>query len=269
MGRSKREREAGFAARLIARGGLVARTAFYLLLAGLVVEVAVDGGDGGHQANAHGALAVVASNPAGLVAIVLAGIGFAVYGVVRIYGAVRDRKAPWWRRVATGFQGLFYAAITWVPLSFAFGRRQTGSEQQQHRETATVLRWPMGRELVAIAGVVVVAVCIGQIWRAWSRDFTDGMSLRGRPGWVRRMVRVSGTVGIAARGLVFVPVGGFLIGAAVQADPRHADGLDAELAGVARHAWGGAVLALVAAGLAAFALYSGLDARYRNVASGE
>jgi hypothetical protein len=267
--RGKREREAAFAARLAARGGLVARTAFYLMLAGLVVEVALDGGDGGHQANTHGALAVVASNPAGLVVIVLAAVGFAVLGLIRMYGAVRDRDAQWWRRIKTGAQGVFYAALSWVPMSFALGHRQTGSEQQQHRETATVFRWPFGRELVAIVGAVVITVCVGQIRSAWTQDFTEGMSLRGRPAWLRRLVRLSGSVGIAARALVFVPIGGFLIASAVQADPRHMRGLDGELADLARKAWGGLALAVVAAGLVACALYSGLEARYRRVTSGE
>lgn len=269
VGRKKRERQAGLAARLLARGGLVARTAFYLLLAGLVVEVALDGGRGGRQANAHGALAILAGNPVGLAGIVLAAVGFAVFGLTRMYGAARDREAPGWRRVTTGLQGLFYAGLAWVPLSFALGHRQTGSEQQQHHETAVVFRWPLGRELVALVGAIVIVVCLWQIRTAWSQDFTDGMALRGRPSWLRRLVRVAGSVGIAARALVFVPIGGFLIWAAVQADPRHADGLDAELADVARHAWGGLVLAAVAAGLAAFALYSAFEARYRRVARGE
>ncbi|MBV9098933.1 MAG: DUF1206 domain-containing protein [Frankiaceae bacterium] len=234
-----------------------------------MVEVAVDGGHGGRQANAHGALAILAANPLGLAGIALAAVGFVMFGLTRMYGAWRDREAPRWRRVTTGLQGLFYVGLAWVPASFVLGHRQTGSEQQQHQETAAVFRWPLGRELVALVGVIVIVVCVWQIRTAWSQDFTDGMALRGRPSWLRRLVRLSGSVGIAARALVFVPVGGFLIWAAVQSDPRHANGLDAELAAVARHAWGGLALADVAAGLAVFAVYSGFEARYRRVARGE
>ena len=256
------------ALRGVARFGLGARAAFYLLLAGLVVGVAVDRGQGGRQANAHGALSLIAGNPLGEAAIVAAAVGFFVFGVVRVIGAVRDDDTDRWRRVTTSLQGLFYVGLAWVPLSFVLGHRQAGSEQQQHKETAGVLRWPMGRELVAAVGVLFVVICVWQIRTALTRDFTDGLRLRGQPRWVRRAVPVVGSVGIVARALVFVPIGVFLVVAAVQADPRHADGLDAELARLARLPWGPLALAVVALGLLVFAAYTAVEARFRDVESG-
>lgn len=253
------------AARGVARLGLAARTAFYLLLTGLVVEVAVERGRGGRQANAHGALSLVASNPVGEAAVVATAVGFFVFGVLRVVGAARDADAQWWQRLTTGLQGLFYVALAWLPLQFVLGRRQVGSEQSQHDETAKVLGWPLGRELVAAVGVVVICVCCWQIRTALTRSFDEGLDLSGQPGWVRRMVAVGGAVGIAARALVFVPIGVFLVVAAVQSDPRRADGLDAALARVAHHAWGPAVLGVVALGLLVFAFYSGVETRFRDL----
>ena len=252
------------AARGVARFGLAARTTFYLLLVGLVIEVAVERGRGGRQANAHGALSLVASNPVGDAAVIATAVGFFVFGVLRL-GAARDGQAQWWQRASTALQGLFYVALAWVPLEFALGRRQVGSEQSQHDETATVLHWPLGREIVAAVGVVLVCVCAWQIRTALTRSFDDGLKLTGQPHWVRRLVSVIGAVGIAARALVFVPIGVFLVVAAVRSDPRRADGLDAALARVARHAWGPAVLGVVALGLLVFACYSGLEARFRDL----
>jgi hypothetical protein len=254
--------------RVIARTGLVARAAFYLLLAGLAVDVAVTRGHGSRQANAHGALSVVAVDTWGLLTILLTAVGFFVFGVARVVGALRDRELPGWRRTTTALQGVFYVALAGVPLSFVLGRRATGSEQSQHAETAKVLAWPGGRFLVIAVGVVVVAVCAWQIRAAWTRDFTDGMGMRKRPRQVRRLITVVGVIGIVARALVFVPVGVFLVVAGVRADPRHADGLDATLAALARQPWGPAGLAVVAAGLVVFAAYSVLEARYRRVARG-
>jgi hypothetical protein len=253
-------------ARVVARGGLVARAVFYLLLAGLVVDVAVSGGSRGKQTNAHGALTTIAQDPLGMGAIAAAALGFLALGVVRVAGAVRDRSADARQRLLTLAQGLFYVGLTWVPLSFLFGSRQTGSEQAQHTETATVLGWPGGRVLVAIAGLVVVGVCAYQIRTALTRDFTDGLALRQAPAWACRLVEAAGSVGIVARAAVFVPIGVFLVVSAVQSDPEHAKGLDAELGVVARQSWWGpALLCLVATGLAVFALYSLLEARYRRV----
>src|SRR4051794_36620486 len=250
--------------RVVARVGLIARAAFYLLLAGLAVDVAVTRGHGGRQANAHGALSVVAVDPVGLLAVLLTAVGFLVLGVARIVGALRDEELPGWRRTTTALQGAFYIALTWVPLSFALGRRSTGSEQSQHAETARVLGWPGGRVLVVAVGLVVVVVCAWQIRTAWTRDFTDGMGMPKRSPHVRRLITVVGVIGIVARALVFVPVGLFLVVAGIQADPGHANGLDETLASLARQPWGPAALAVVALGLVTFAAYSLLEARYRR-----
>jgi hypothetical protein len=253
-------------ARIVARGGLVVRTAFYLLLVALILQVAFDGTSSGQQTNAHGALAAIAAQPLGKVLIAAAALGFLVLGLVRIAGAFRDREADTQQRLLTGAQGAFYAALTYVPLSFLFGSRSTGSEQAQRAQTATVLGWPGGRELVVAAGLVVIGVCVYQIRSALTQDFTDGLELRSAPGWVCRLVELAGSVGIAARALVFLPIGALLIVAAVQSDPGHAVGLDRELATLAHESWWGpAILCLVALGLLVFAVYSGLEARYRRV----
>lgn len=254
-------------ARVAARAGLAARTCFYLLLAGLVARAAVDRGATGKQTNANGAMSVIASTVLGKAALAAAALGFLSLGVVRVAGAVRDRKAEWWRRLAVGLQGLFYMALSWAPLSFLFGNTQTGSEQAQKQETASVLSWPGGRAIVMVVGLIVIGVFAWQIRTAVTQDYEDGMDLRRAPWWVCRLVDVAGTVGMAARGVVFLPIGVFLIVAAVQADPQHSKGLDAELALLARQSWWGPTLLwVVAAGLVVFAVYSGLEARYRKVA---
>ena len=255
-------------ARVAARAGYAARTVFYLLLAGLVARTAFDRGAGGKQTNAHGAMSVIASTPLGKAALAGAALGFLALGVVRFAGAVRDRKAETRKRLVAGLQGIFYAALTWVPLSFLFGNQQAGSEQAQKQETASVLSWPGGRVLVVAVGVIVLAVFGWQIRTALTQDYEDGLDLKSAPPWVCRLVAVAGTVGMFSRAVVFLPIGVFLIVAAVQADPQHSKGLDAELALLARQSWWGPTLLwVVAAGLVVFAVYSGLEARYRKVAT--
>ena len=253
-------------ARVSARAGYVARVGFYLLLAGLVARTAYDGGTAGRQTNAHGALSVIAQTLLGKVAIAAAAAGFVLLGAERMAAAVRDRRAERRQRALTALQGAFYLALTWVPLSFLLGNSQAGSEQAQHQETASILGWPAGREIVVAIGLVVIGVCAYQVRMAVTQQFTDGLSLRGSPRWVKAFAEAAGTIGIAARAVVFLPIGVFLIVAAVQSDAGHAKGLDAELATVAQQSWWGpAALGLVAAGLLVFAAYSAVEARYRRI----
>jgi hypothetical protein len=250
-----------------ARGGLLARAGFYLLLATFAIRLLLM--DSRPQVNASGALRTVARAPLGRGLIGLAALGFVAFGVSRLLGAFRDRDAGLRSRVTTGLQGLFYVCLTEVPASFVLGSSSTGSEQSQRSTTSSVLGLPGGRLLLLAAGVVFVGVCVWQVVTALRTGFDDSMRTRDAPAWVQLLVRVSGRVGITFRALVFLPVGVFLIVSAASSDPRRAKGLDATLAGLSRHAWGRGLLVLVAAGFVVFAVYSLLEARYRDVDAGD
>ncbi len=245
-----------------ARVGLLARSVFYCMLVYLVAQLALGGGK---QANANGALTTISAKPGGLAAIAATAAGFLAFGASRIWGAVRDDQQSLGSRATAFLQGAFYVALTWVPLSYALGKHKSGSEQQRHKTADGVLRLPAGRELLFALGLIVVVVCVHQFWNGVDQKYADGMDTDQAPRWVRVMIQAAGTIGIPARAAVFFPTGVFFMIAAVQADPNHADGLDKELATLASRDWGSAVLAFVALGLAIFALYSFLEARYRQV----
>jgi hypothetical protein len=255
------------AAIVIARVGLAARTAFYLLLVYLIVRVAVASREAA-QANANGALSTVAKGALGTALLAATTAGFAGLGGVRIWAAAHDKQATTWARTATVLQGAFYVVLAWVPLSYAIGNRATGNEQQQHQTVGDLLHLSGGQVIVFGLGLVIVVACAIQLWNGVDRDYVDGMAIDGAPGWVRTLVLASGTVGIPARALTFLPLGAFFMVAAVQGDPSRADGLDGELTSLTGNVWGDLILALTAAGLLVFAVYSALEVRYREVARG-
>ena len=249
----------------LARIGLLARAVFYLMLGYLAVRVAMLGGSPGAQPDANGALALITRSWPGEVGVAVAAVGFLLFGLVRTAAAIRDRRPAWWQRGSTALQGIFYLALTYVPVSYLAGNRSAGSQQSQTRETAALLGLPGGQVLVVAVGVLVVGVCAWQIRTAVSQDWAEGMDVGAAPGWIRALVRVAGTLGIAARAAVFLPIGVFLAAAGIDFSPGHSYGLDEELLHLSGHEWGVAVLAAVAAGLFVFAGYTVLEARYRNL----
>lgn len=261
------ERQARRGLSLLGRLGLAGRTGFYLILTGLTVEIALLGGRAHQQADAHGALAIVSRPTLGKVAIAAVALGFVLFGIGRLVGAVVDHSVSTARRVLTALQGLFYVALAYVPCSFLAGNYQTGSQQQQEKTTARVLGLPGGRVILVVVGVILLAVCVQQIRGAVQHDFRDGLDMAGASRPVRAVADASGVVGITARALVFLPMGIFLMIAAFEANPGRSYGIDAELLALSGHAWGVAVIAAVAAGLAVFVVYSAVETRYRNVIS--
>ncbi|HST48967.1 DUF1206 domain-containing protein [Jatrophihabitans sp.] len=283
---------AGTAARpvhLAARLGYVARGLFYALLAYLVVRIATlrgaaaeqardaalagsgngraTGGSGGRQVNAEGALSLISQSLAGTLLLWCAAAGFLTLAAVRLTAAWRDRRPDTARRLSVAGQGLCYIAVGLVPINYLRGNRAAGSESQQHDTAARLLGFPGGGVLVVLAGLVMLAVCGWQLRGVLRQDFTDGL-VDDLPQPRARWIRLAGSIGIVARAVVFGPIGIFLIVAGLTYDPRRARGLDGELLLLAGSAWGSAVLLLVAAALAVFALYSLVEARYRDITRG-
>jgi hypothetical protein len=252
---------------LLGRVGLAGRTAFYAILCALTIRVALLGGVPKHQLNANGALGLVSRPLLGKVAIAAVALGFVIFGIARLVGAVQDRSVSKGRRWMTAAQGAFYLILASVPALFLAGKKQTGSQQQQQKTTARLLSLPAGRWIVIALGVAMIVVSGVQMRAALRREFRDGLELAGAPRLVRRVAGGAGAIGITARSLVFIPIGIFLIVAAVQNEPNHSYGTDAELLRLSGHPWGVAILAFVAAGLAVFVVFSCIETRYRKVVS--
>jgi hypothetical protein len=252
---------------LAGRVGLVARTVFYLLLAYLVLRIALLHNAPSRQADANGALSLVARDTAGRIVVITAAAGFVLFGLARLRAAWSDTRASGATRVTTALQGLASIAAAAVPASYARGRTSAGSEQQSKHSATELLGFPGGQVLLLLLGALVLGWCGWQIRTAWQQDYTDGLALEGQPRWIRRMVTGVGQVGLVARALVIAPLGIFLIVAASTYDAHHVRGLDGELLLLDKHPWGRAVLAIIALGLLNFAAYAAVEARFRRVES--
>jgi hypothetical protein len=257
------------AARLLARAGLLARGVLYLLLAYLAAAIAGGWGRNGSQANANGALTTVASQPAGWWALAGAAAGFAGFGVMRLAGAYADRTVSRRRRLTTAGQAMFYVAMSAATVAFLLGDHATGSTQQQDSTSAQLVGSPAGRLVMAAAGVVVVSVCLWQVWLAVRGGFTDSLGTAAMGERMRSAAHHVGQVGIVARAAAVLPVGALLVLAAWQARPGTARDLDQLLDSLVQDPLGHVLVWVVAAGFLVFALYSLVEVRYRQVHAGD
>lgn len=128
----------------------------------------------------------------------------------------------------------------------------------------TALSHPGGRVVLAVAGLAAAGGGLGlAVWAALQR-FETYLDRDGLPGPMVPVVRVAETAGHMVRGLVFAAVGASLVLAAVADSPHDAKDVDGALRVLRGHWFGRPVLALVAAGLVAFALSSFFEAVYRE-----
>lgn len=246
-----------------ARSGLVARGLLWLVIGLLAAGIAV--GQGG-RADRGGALNAVKDQPLGKVLLVVMAAAFAAHAVFRLLeGTVGRREETddgkrWlkraWSLCRVVVYGSFAAATVKVLLSGPGSESATGP-------TAKALSLPLGRWLVGAVGAGLVIGGIVQAARGLKQDFTKKLHMPG--GRMCDLVKAAGAAGLVGRGLVYALIGSFVVSAALNADPKKAKGLDAALKSLADRPFGPVLLLVAAAGMLAFALWSFLEARYRDV----
>jgi Domain of Unknown Function (DUF1206) len=255
----------------LARGGLVARGAMYLLIGVLAVQIAF--GSGGKQADTSGALRAVAAHPGGIVVLWLLAVGFAGLAIWRFAEVVYGQPGPGGRkagkRLGSLVRAVLYAFICGSVVSFILGTGgKTSGNTQSKDATATLMAHGGGRWLVALIGVGVGVGGVALAVYGIRGKFLEHLHMAQMSRRTAKVVKTLGVVGYVARGVVFCVAGGFLVDAAVSFSPQKAQGVDGSLLKLATTPLGPGLLVAVALGLAVFGVYSGCEARWREVEPG-
>lgn len=250
------------------RAGHVAKAVSYGLIGVLALQVAF--GDRAQTSDREGVLREVAGSSFGTGALIALAIGFAAYALWEFARAAFDRSHEGSRPKGLGTRaqyavaGAVYVTSAIAAVTLARGSR-SGSGGDEQAETARVLEWPGGQWIVGVVAVALLGYGLVNVGKAWTRTFRHDLREHEMDARVRRWAVRSGVVGHAARGVVFAGVGFFLAKAAIEYDPEEAVGIDGALAKLADRTFGTWLLALVAAGLVAYAVFCLVEARYRRV----
>jgi hypothetical protein len=121
---------------------------------------------------------------------------------------------------------------------------------------------PFGNILAGLAGATILFVGGAQVYEGLSGKFKKRLELSGTQ---EKLLAPVGTYGLAARGVVFAIIGGFLIYAALTLDPQKAGSLPEALDWIRALPFGGVLYVLAALGLLAFAAYGLIQAKYGKV----
>jgi len=253
-----------------ARAGFVGRGVLYALIGVLALRIAFSGED--EQADRGGAIDEISQKPFGTPLLWLLGTALAGMALWRLSEAAfgqagPDGDKPGKRAMAAG-RALFYGFVTYSVLSFAAGNKDSGSggsDESSRDLTAKALEWPGGEWIVGVAGAGVVAAGLWIAVRALLRRFEKHLRTAEMSRRIRRAVTFVGVFGGTARGVVFATAGGFAIAASVQHQPGKSKGMDNTLRTFAHTPAGPWLLALIAAGLVAFGVFSWASARWRDV----
>ena len=251
----------------MARLGYGARGAVYCLVGGLAVLAAL--GSGGRTGGSRSALRSLLDEPFGKVLLAVVALGLACFAAWRIVEAITDadRNGSSGKglaiRAAHMLSGAIYAGLALSAVDLALGWGGRGGDDKSARDwTAWLLDKPFGQWLVAIVGLGVIGTGLGYMWKAWRGDVMQRLAVAGD---TRRWALLMGRLGFAARGVVFVLAGGFLVLAGLHGNSAEAKGLGGALKSLQVQPYGWVLLGLTAAGLFAFGVFGFVQARYRRI----
>jgi hypothetical protein len=250
----------------LGRIGLVGYGVVHLVVAWLALQVAFGVPDA--PPDAAGAVGTIARTPGGVFALAVAVVGllaFAVWQVTAaaigfrwVHGNERMRK-----RVGAVAKSIAVTGLAGIVIEYLTGIRSSDVTTVQQL-AAQVLELPAGRVLLGLAALVLIGIAAAMTYTGVRRTFMGDLDVRRLAPGVRNAIEVLGVVGHLARALAIGVVGGLAGAAALSADPGWAGGLDTALRALGSTAVGTWLLAVVAAGFAAFGLFCMADAATRR-----
>lgn len=251
----------------VARLGYGARGAVYCLVGGLAVLAAV--GSGGQTGGSTDALTSLLTKPFGRIWLGVIALGLLSFAIWRLVesGTDADRHGTSAKglavRVGHAISGLINAGLAISAFQLALGRHGSGGDGQSAQDwTAWLLSQPLGQWLTGLIGLILIGVGLGFLKKGWAGDVLRHLSL---PSQAHRWAVPVGRLGFAARGIVFALIGGFLVLAAVHSRSSQVKGLGETLNFIRTQPFGWVLLAVTAAGLFAFGVFSLVQARYRRI----
>ena len=227
---------------------------------------------GGKTTDTGGALHAIAEQPFGTVLLALIAISLIGYVIWRLIQGFNDpgNKGSDAKGILTRigyiFSGIAYAGVAVNAGLLAIGSSSgSGGGNSKQDWTAMVMQQPFGRWLVGIAGAITIGIGFWRIYRAYKTKFRKKLNLNELNSQQQKWLVNISRFGIAARGVVFVMIGFFVLQAAKNYDPEKVKGLDGALLTLAQQPFGKILLALMALGLISYAIYLFLQARYRRI----
>lgn len=254
----------------LARVGFAAKGTVYILIGAIAANAAF----GARRVqDEKGVLRELTYQPFGKVLVGLIVVGLAGYAFFRAVQALLNPEGEAEKnikgvglRIGWGVTAITHVALLVFAASLLTGDDSGGGRGEARALSARIMSWdPVGAWLVGAAGVALAGIGIGQLYHAAVAMLDKRLDLSPLSHGARTFVVTFSRFGLAARGLVFLMTGAFVVHAAWTNNPAHAKGLgeSLEVFGTFRYGW--LALAVVALGLAAYGAYQWIEAIFRRI----
>ena len=248
--------------KLLARVGYGAKGVVYLIIGILAIR-------GVDATGPQDALSTIGQQPFGKILLGLVTLGLLAYASWRWVQSLADPEDEGdgakaiGKRVGYFVSGVVYAGLAVSAAELILGGGGSGANGAESW-TARVLALTFGQWLVGLAGTGVILGGLHQLKQAVTADFTKNFALNEMDAAQKIWAERIGRVGHAARTVVYLIIGWFLIEAAVTSNAGQAGGISEALDTLQAQPYGPWLLGAAGTGLICYGVYCFVMARYRK-----
>jgi hypothetical protein len=254
---------------VLAKAGYAARGFIYVVIGVLALMEAF--GSSGETGGSKNAIREMFEFPGGLILLWVIALGLIGYSVWRFVQSVLDADDHGTDMKGLVIRaGLFVSSVThialagyaiYVAVNYGAADSESGQSGSQGMVQA-MLGWPAGRWIVGFVGLCIIGAGVAHAMKAHKEKFRKRFVIEAEKMQKIKWICI---VGLYARGIAFLIIGGMFLYAAWTQNPDNAGGLKEVFATLTEQSYGTVLLAAMAIGLLCFGLYSIFESLYRKV----
>jgi hypothetical protein len=255
--------------RRFGRFGYMAKGVVYGMIGVLAALAAF--GPRGDTTGTSGALQSISEMPFGEVVLWIIGIGLIGYIAWDFIKAIKDPENGGTdakgliKRTGYFISGIIYANLAFGALKLASHTGNAGGGDSEKTISAKLMEQPFGVWLVGIVGAIIIGYGLYELLSGIKEKFMEKFKTYEMNDKELKVARISGKMGLIARGVVLSMVGFFFIETAYTHDPNQSKGLGGALGEMASQPFGQFLLAMVAVGLILYGIYQIIRGRYQHM----
>ncbi len=255
--------------RRFGRFGYMAKGVVYGMIGVLAALAAF--GPRGDTTGTSGALQSISEMPFGEVVLWIIGIGLIGYIVWDFIKAIKDPENEGTdakgliKRTGYFISGIIYANLAFGAIKLASHTGNAGGGDSEKTISAKLMEQPFGVWLVGIVGAIIIGYGLYELFSGIKEKFMEKFKTYEMNDKELKVARISGKIGLIARGVVLSMVGFFFIETAYTHDPNQSKGLGGALDEMASQPYGQFLLAMIAIGLILYGIYQIIRGRYQHM----
>jgi len=245
----------------IAKLGMFSKGLIYFLSGILTLMTALN--LGGSTSGKSQAFDFIKKQPMGMVLLVAIALGLVCYACWRFIQSIRNPENiddDWkgkTKRVAYFLSGIIYLVFAFLAIKHLWSSSSGGGKSVSSFLSPTLITITF-----LIIGLVLVVKAGYHIKQAYNKEFMERFSISDRT-W-HKTAKNAGYFGFYSRGFVILIIAYFFLRAAIYSGENEVKGTKEAFSFLQESDYGGILMAVAAAGLAAYGLFIILLARYRR-----